>query len=279
MSLPRRQIPAFPRVWASGRASGVLVLFWTMVFWGSAQAVLWFAGVSEPLDLVRLDGGAIRNGEYWRLLTYQFLHAGAGHFFVNLLVLWFAGREIEPIVGRHHFLTLCLVANLIGGVASLASSPHAVVVGFSAAAAAVIVAYATIMPELEQSVSVFFVFPVRLRAKYLASAMIFFGVVCLATGAMQDIGPAGILTGSVLGWVWARKLGFGNPMWFQRLSFERRQRELRIERMSADDFISTEIDPILDKISREGMKSLTRSERRLLDQGRKKIAMQTAAKS
>ncbi|MEQ1852301.1 MAG: rhomboid family intramembrane serine protease [Chthoniobacteraceae bacterium] len=278
MSLPRRQIPAFPRVWAPGRSSGVLVLFWTMIFWGSAQTVLWFAKVSDPLDWVSLDPAAIGDGEFWRLFTYQFLHAGVGHFMVNLLVLWFAGREIEPIVGRHHFLALCLVANLVGGLLNLLVPAQAIVVGFSAAAAAVLVAYATIMPELEQTLSFFFLFPLRFRAKYFAAAMILFGIVCLATGTMGELGPAGILAGSIIGWAWARKLGFGNPLWFQRIAFERRQRALRIERMSAEDFISLEIDPILDKISRDGMRSLTRAERRLLEQGRKKIAIRTAGK-
>jgi membrane associated rhomboid family serine protease len=227
---------------------------------------------------VSLDGNAVLAGEYWRLFTYQFLHVGAWHFALNLLVLWFAGREIEPIVGRHHFLTLCLVANLAGGLVNLAVPSHAVVVGFSAAAAAVIVAYATIMPELEQSVSVLFLFPVRFRAKYFAVAIVLFGAGGVATGLLGEVGPAGILSGSVIGWLWARKLGFGNPLWYQRNSFERRQRELRIERMSPDDFISSEIDPILEKISRDGMRSLTRAERRLLDQGRRKIAARPAGK-
>jgi hypothetical protein len=35
--------------------------------------------------------------------------------------------------------------------------------------------------------------------------------------------------------------------------------------------MKVEIDPILEKISREGMRSLSRSERRLLDQGREKF--------
>lgn len=278
MSLPRRQIPAFPRVWVQGRASGVLVLFWTMVFWGSAQVALGFANFSEPLGLVTLNADKIWSGEYWRLFTYQFLHAGAGHFAVNLLALWLAGREIEPIVGRHHFLTLCLVANLVGGLVCLAVPSHAAVVGFSAAAAAVIAAYATIMPELEQSVSLFHLFPLRFRAKYFAGAMILLGVVCLGTGTMNEVGPAGILAGSVVGWLWARKLGFGNPMWFQRLAFERRQRERRIERMSTEDFISAEIDPILEKISRQGIRSLSRAERKVLDHCRKKIATPVAGK-
>ena len=272
MSLPRRQTPAFPRVWIPGRSSAVLFLFWIMLFWGSAQSVLWWAGVSEPLDLLRLDAGPIREGEYWRLVTYQFLHTGVGHFTVNLLVLWLAGREIEPIIGRPHFLWLCIVANLLGGLASLAVSPGAVVFGFSAAAAAVLAAYATIMPELEQSFLLFFLIPVRFRAKYFAAGMVAFGTVCLATKTMSAVGPAGILAGSIIGWAWARKLGFGNPLWFQRRAFERRQRELRRARMGPEDFMKAEIDPILEKISREGMRSLTREERKILEQGREKIA-------
>lgn len=284
MSHPRRQLSSFSRVWAPGRSSGVLVLFWTLIFWGSAQAVLWWgasanAHVGPSLDMVRLNEAAIGNGEFWRFFTYQFLHANAWHFAVNLLVLWFAGREIEPIVGRHHFLSLCLVANLAGGAVSLLATPHAVIVGFSAAAAAVIVAYATIMPELEQSLSLLFLFQLRLRAKTFAAGLMIFGIVCVAGQWFSEVGPAGILTGSIIGWAWARRLGFGNPMWFQRLAFERRQRDLRRERMTPEDFITSEIDPILDKISREGMHSLTRAERKILDQGREKIAARTAVKA
>lgn len=276
MSYPRRQTSAFTRVWIPGRSSGVLVLFWTMLFWGSAQAALWWAGVSEPLDLLLLHAGAVRESEYWRFLSYQFLHAGAGHFAVNLLVLWLAGREVEPIIGRHHFLWLCMVANLVGGAISIVVPAGATVYGSSAAAAAVLAAYATIMPELEQPFSMFFLPPVRVRAKYFAVAMVVFGAVCLATNTMSVVGPAGILTGSILGWAWARKLGFGNPLWFQRIAFERRQREARRVRMSPEDFMNLEIDPILEKISRDGIRSLSREERKVLAQGREKIAARSA---
>ena len=59
--------------------------------------------------------------------------------------------------------------------------------------------------------------------------------------------------------------------------YERRQREARIERMPAEQFISEEIDPILDKISREGMHSLTRTERKILEKGREKIGATVSA--
>jgi len=38
-----------------------------------------------------------------------------------------------------------------------------------------------------------------------------------------------------------------------------------------EDFVSRELDPILDKISREGFQSLTPKERRILEQGSKRI--------
>ena len=41
--------------------------------------------------------------------------------------------------------------------------------------------------------------------------------------------------------------------------------------MTPEEFIAKEIDPLLDKISREGMESLTRSERKLLAKAREKI--------
>ena len=286
MSLPRRQTPAFQRVWAPGRSLGVLVLFWTMMFWGSTQAVVELWGpdnLIRSLDQLGLERRALFvDGEYWRLLSYQFLHAGVAHFFIDLLVLWFAGREIEPVVGRVHFLWLCLLANVIGGTANVALAgnfPVVTVFGFSAGIAAVAAAYATIMPELETGVSFFQLFPLRFRAKYLAVAMLLFAAVALATGTVREVGPAGILAGSLVGWLWARKLGFGNPFWFQRRAFERRQREMRIERMSPEDFVRTEIDPILEKISRDGMQSLSRAERKILGQGREKLASRSVSAS
>lgn len=275
MSSPRRQASSYQRVWSPGRASGVLVFFWTMIFWGTTQAVLSLSGAGHPLDLLKLEQRHFSEGEYWRLLSYQFLHAGPVHFFANLLVLWYAGREIEPIVGRVNFLWLCLLANATGGAVSMFAASGTAVVGFSAAVAAVLSAYATIMPELETGFSFLHIFPLRCRAKYLAAAMILFAAACVATGTLREIGPAGILTGSVLGWVWARKLGFGNPFWFQRRKFERTQRELRIQRMNAGDFVRMEIDPILEKISRDGLESLSRAERKVLEIGRDKLCSRT----
>jgi hypothetical protein len=42
--------------------------------------------------------------------------------------------------------------------------------------------------------------------------------------------------------------------------------------MSADQFVEEQVDPILEKIAREGIQSLTKEERRMLEKGRAKIA-------
>jgi hypothetical protein len=80
------------------------------------------------------------------------------------------------------------------------------------------------------------------------------------------------LAGCLFGWVYVKQLGYGNPLRIQRYFFEKRQREERRRHMTSDQFINEEIDPILEKISRDGIGSLTRNEKRILEMGRDKIA-------
>jgi hypothetical protein len=47
--------------------------------------------------------------------------------------------------------------------------------------------------------------------------------------------------------------------------------------MSAGQFVAEEIDPLLEKISRQGLASLSRRERRLLDQAREKMLAERAS--
>src|SRR6266508_3843649 len=47
-----------------------------------------------------LDGPDVANGEWWRLITSSFLHAGPIHFFFNMLMLWWFGRPLEELIGR-----------------------------------------------------------------------------------------------------------------------------------------------------------------------------------
>ena len=85
------------------------------------------------------------------------------------------------------------------------------------------------------------------------------------------------LGGIVAGWFYAHLLGFGRASILQRALRQRRTEVERYRAMTLDQFISEEVDPILDKISREGLKSLTWNERRILARAQEKIAEKAQA--
>jgi hypothetical protein len=66
-------------------------------------------------------------------------------------------------------------------------------------------------------------------------------------------------------------LGFGRPSFVQRALRSRRLEGERRRQMSLDEFIAEEIDPVLEKISRSGLGSLSRRERRALAEAREKM--------
>lgn len=61
-----------------------------------------------------LDGAGIRAGQYWKFFSFQLLHVDAVQLLCNMLLLYFAGREVEPIVGPRHFLAIYGGGALLG---------------------------------------------------------------------------------------------------------------------------------------------------------------------
>lgn len=62
--------------------------------------------------------GAIASGEWWRLITPIFLHAGLMHLFFNMFALFVFGPELEQLIGRMRFLTLYLLAGIFANIAT-----------------------------------------------------------------------------------------------------------------------------------------------------------------
>ena len=79
------------------------------------------------------DAFFIAHGEWWRLITAGFLHAGIFHILMNSWVLLDLGRHSEEVFGTSRFLVIYFVSNFFGFVASLFWSPHAISIGASAA--------------------------------------------------------------------------------------------------------------------------------------------------
>jgi membrane associated rhomboid family serine protease len=96
------------------------------------------------------DGGLsahfIADGEYYRLITAGFLHAGLFHLLTNMLSLWILGSIIEPAIGHWRFGLIYFVSLLCGSFGALLLSPDELTVGASGAifgllAAAAVVAW------------------------------------------------------------------------------------------------------------------------------------------
>ena len=73
------------------------------------QLVLWGSNVS----------GLTLHGQPWRLLTYQFVHAGLSHLLLNMFSLWLLGLLLEDRVGPLRLLLVYLACGVGGGLASL----------------------------------------------------------------------------------------------------------------------------------------------------------------
>jgi membrane associated rhomboid family serine protease len=80
-----------------------------------------------------LYGPAIAQGEYWRLVTSGFLHAGVLHIAFNMYLLYVLGQMIEPSIGHVRFGALYFTSLLAGSFGALLASPGALTVGASGA--------------------------------------------------------------------------------------------------------------------------------------------------
>ena len=65
----------------------------------------------------------IAEGEWWRLFTPMFLHAGLSHLLFNMFSLFVFGPELEKIAGKARFLTVYLLAGIFGNIATYFLQP------------------------------------------------------------------------------------------------------------------------------------------------------------
>jgi membrane associated rhomboid family serine protease len=248
-----------------------------------------------------LSTAGLKAGRIYQLVTFQFMHGGWMHLLFNMIGLYFFGRAMEETLGRRGLLTLYLLSGTVGGLLQMALAFALPVyfvggvVGASAGVFGLIAAFATRAPD--QPITMFFyIFPVTFKAKYLLlleGSLAFLGVLgplIHFTALTGNIAHAAHLGGMLTGIFFIRWAGKGpRPFEFWR-PFARREpspkRELvgaaprrawRSARKPPEDlppaeFISREVDPILEKISAQGIHSLTERERQILEAARSKMA-------
>lgn len=79
--------------------------------------------------------------EYWRLLTYGFLHSNILHLLLNAYALFEFGPIAESAIGRKTFIFIYLFSGIIGGLSSILFDPLRTSVGASASICGVLGAF------------------------------------------------------------------------------------------------------------------------------------------
>jgi len=148
-----------------------------------------------------LSGRGMSRGMVWQLLTHQFLHANFLHVAMNMLGLWFAGRIMENLLGARAFVLLYLTCGVAGGLCQLVFVPGAILIGASGAVCGLITAFSALYPEMQITALLFFVIPVRLRAKWLGYGLVIVSVLFTLTGLGGNVGHAAHLGGALAGYV------------------------------------------------------------------------------
>jgi membrane associated rhomboid family serine protease/Flp pilus assembly protein TadD len=73
------------------------------------------------------------SGQWWRLVTYMFLHGGVFHIAMNMWCLWNLGALCESLYGRWMYASIYLLTGIAGGLASVGWNPRVLSVGASGA--------------------------------------------------------------------------------------------------------------------------------------------------
>lgn len=229
----------------------------------------------------------------WTLFTNFFIHVDIFHILFNMLFLYWFGRLVDEYLGSKRVIALYLLGGLAGGILFMVIYnliPYfkpvlevSVLHGASAAAFSVAVGASTLLPNY--TFNLIFLGPVRI--KFIA---LFYIVLSLAEVVGSNAGGnIAHLGGAIIGYLFIKLLqngtDLGKPIYAvmngwsglfrKRPSMQVTYREKQVYRSSNVYSASassatievpnqTEIDMILDKISKSGYESLTKEEKQKL---------------
>jgi membrane associated rhomboid family serine protease len=80
-----------------------------------------------------LYGPGVADGDWYRLVTSAFLHAGVLHILFNMVALYILGSLLEPGIGTPRFLAVYFVSLLAGSFGALLLTPDSHSLGASGA--------------------------------------------------------------------------------------------------------------------------------------------------
>ncbi len=134
-----KRAPAGVSGLSAGRAPATYALiainvaFFVAEVASGSSAGIGFSGGGSVFHNLALDGPQVANGDWYRIVTGGFLHAGLLHIAFNMFALFILGTLLEPAIGSPRFLGIYGVSLLAGSLGALIATPNALTVGASGA--------------------------------------------------------------------------------------------------------------------------------------------------
>jgi len=220
----------------------------------------------------------------WTLVSYMFVHGGFMHLFFNMLALFFFGPPLEARWGSAEFIKYYIICGLGGAALSYAFAFHSPIIGASAAVYGVMLAFAMNWPDAP--IYIWAIFPVP--AKYLVAIFAVMSFISMFGGGGGNIAHAAHLGGFAAGFLYLKLNRPGGVFAGVKRNIKRRGLKVvpgetekprppsrstpapgaaqRRSSVVREEGLLDELDRVLDKISTQGIASLTPEERRLLDE-------------
>jgi membrane associated rhomboid family serine protease len=210
---------------------------------------------------------AVLHGHVYQIISSMFLHGGLLHVGLNMFVLWMFGRDLRGQWGDVRFLKYYAICGIGSGIIATLVQPNSTIpiIGASGAIFGILLAFGITYPN--RIVFLYFLFPIR--AIYLVAMFAVFELLMSISGPSGGISNISHIGGMAIGFVYLKffwKRG-GIGVLGRLRSLRERFRDKRTQRRNKrEQALILRVDEILDKISREGLHTLTPQERKLLDE-------------
>tara|TARA_B100000965_G_C19533618_1_gene732269 strand:+ start:161 stop:964 length:804 start_codon:yes stop_codon:yes gene_type:complete len=202
----------------------------------------------------------------WSLVTYMFLHENFIHLLFNMLWLHFGGNLFLQYLNDKQLINIYLLGGLFGGLifviafnylpALIPLKQNAKALGASASVLAIFFAIATKIPNYQ----IHLPFLGYFKLKYLAFFFITIDFLSIPKGNAG--GHIAHIGGAIFGYIYIKQLQNKNGSIFSNLmnSFNKKTKKK----------VTSEVDIVLEKISKSGYDSLNEKEKELLFKSSKK---------
>lgn len=224
-----------------------------------------YAWIAETFGFV--PANAIQRLWLWQFATFAFFHflTWAWPFCLHMLILWMVGPEIERLYGTRRFLVLYFGANafscLVCAAIFLAGYRFLPLLGPGPAILALLVVFAIRFPAA--NILVFFVLPLPARLAVLISIGLTLHAALVTCGSMV---ATAMLAGALFGLLFDRfHLRIEGRLSLVDRFFAVRAEKALAKRRARRQSLDLDVNRVLEKISRDGIGSLTPEERALLE--------------